>query len=129
MRVGAGAGRGVTLRTHDFECVGKAGKEGGAYKAEAAAAAAADVPVAPKLDLLRMRAKAGAEGGSVTERTMNRVFQVISPTSATQLRRPLLIDPLPPASGVITRCATKPEGKRCQTVRARHRGHVNAAVS
>jgi hypothetical protein len=58
--------------------VGKAGKEA-THKfaaAAAAAAAAADIPVAPKLDLVRMRARVGGEGGIMTERAMNRVFQV-----------------------------------------------------
>ena len=96
-RSGAGAalGRGITLQTHDFECVGKAGKEGGGGKSEAAAAAAAaaDVPVAPKLDLVRMRARAAGEGGSVTERTMNRVFQVIMPICVKLLCRLQLFNP------------------------------------
>jgi hypothetical protein len=76
-RIGAGAavGKGVTLRTHDFECIGKAGKEA-THKFDAAAVAASDIPVAPKLDLVRMRARAGAEGGIMTERAMNRVLQV-----------------------------------------------------
>ncbi len=93
-RSGAGAalGRGVTLQTHDFECVGKAGKEGGGGKSEAAAAAA-DVPVAPKLDLVRMRARAGGEGGSVTDRAINRVFQVIMHIFVKLLCRLQLVNP------------------------------------
>jgi hypothetical protein len=72
--VGA-VGGGVTLRTHDFECVGKAGKEGGGGKAKGSSVSesANDVPVAPKLDLVRMRARGAAEGGSVTDRTMRRL--------------------------------------------------------
>jgi hypothetical protein len=71
MGTAAALGRGATLRTHDFECVGKGGKDGAAAKADAVA----DVPAAPKLDLMRLRARAGGEG-SVTDRAMNRVFQV-----------------------------------------------------
>ena len=50
----------------------------GKAKAGGTAAAASDVPLAPKLDLVKMRAKAGAEAGSVTERMMSRAFQVTS---------------------------------------------------
>ena len=78
--MGGAVGGGGTLRTHEFECVGRGGKDGVGGKAKAAAAAAAaaanDVPVAPKLDLVKMRARAGGNDGCATERTINRAFQV-----------------------------------------------------
>ena len=112
----AALGRGATLRTHDFECVGKGGKEGGGGKADAAVAAA-DVPVAPKLDLMRMRARAAGEGGSVTDRVMNRVFQVTPPCA----RDCAAFDSLTPpaAAGIVTRRAAQPEGGGGKTVRWR----------
>jgi hypothetical protein len=86
--MGGALGGGGTLRTHDFECVGRGGKDGAGSKAKAAAAAAAadDVPVAPKLDLVKMRARAGGNDGCATERTINRAFQVTNAMLMTPLQ-------------------------------------------
>lgn len=74
-RMGGAVGGGATLRTHDFECVGKGGKEGVVSKSKSAASDADDVPAPPKLDLMKLRARAAGNEGSVTERTINRSFQ------------------------------------------------------